>query len=319
MKSVMVTGASGFVGTALCQELVRQGFDVVGAVRREKGEVQNVTYLEADLADPSAFSDDFPTVDCLIHLAGRAHVLSDKASDPLSAFREVNRDATVRLARRALKAGVKRFVFVSSIGVNGNFTEETPFTEQSPVKPHAAYAVSKYEAELELTDLLRNTAMELVIVRPPLIYAENAPGNFGRLLRLVFAGVPLPLRSVRNARSLISRRNFVDFLILCVTRPQAAGELFLVADGVDVTTRQMIETIGKGMNQDSRLFIFPLVLLKVILSLIGKKSMYEQLCGSLQVDASKARQLLGWRPVESTVSALFEVGRAYKERIVDRK
>lgn len=319
MKSVMVTGASGFVGAALCQELVRQRFDVVGVVRRTNERVPTVTYLETDLSDPSAFSDDFPTVDCLIHLAGRAHVLNDDSSDPLSAFREVNRDATVRLARRALEAGVKRFVFVSSIGVNGNFTDQSAFTEQSPVKPHAAYAISKYEAEVQLTDLLRDTEMELVIVRPPLIYAENAPGNFGRLLRLVFSGMPLPLRSVENSRSLISRRNFVDFLILCITKPQAAGELFLVADGVDVTTREMIEAISKGMNKRSRLFVFPVVMLKRLLVLVGKKNIYEQLCGSLQVDASKARQLLGWDPIESPVLGLFEAGKGYKERRLNLK
>lgn len=313
MKSVMVTGASGFVGAALCQELVRQGFSVVGAVRQAGEKVQAVTYLEADLSDPSAFTDYFPTVDCLIHLAGRAHVLSDTTADPLSAFREANRDATVRLARRALESGVKRFVFVSSIGVNGNSTTLTPFTEQSPAKPHAAYAISKYEAELELLDLLRGTEMELVIVRPPLIYADNAPGNFGRLLRLIHSGMPLPLRAVQNSRSLISLRNFIDFLTVCAKHPKAAGELFLVADGVDVSTREMIETISKGMNKSSRLFFLPLVLLQIALGMIGKGSMYEQLCGSLQVDASKARELLNWKPLESTVSGLFQAGRAYKD------
>ncbi len=319
MKAVMVTGASGFVGSALCCELARTGYAVIAVVRRVVERIPSVTYIEADLADPATFAGEFPTVDCIIHLAGRAHILTDKVADPLATFREVNRDATVRLAARALKAGVKRFVFVSSIGVNGNSTRQQAFNEDSPASPHVPYAISKYEAEQELGTLLRGKRMELVVVRPPLIYANDAPGNFGRLLKLVASGLPLPLDGVRNARSLISRRNIVGFLSLCAEHPDAAGELFLVADGEDVSTAQMIEALSRGMGRRPALFTFPAVLLKLLMCLLGKASMHEQLCGSLQVDASKARRLLGWVPVETIGAGLQAAGREYILRQRERR
>ncbi len=314
MKKIMITGASGFVGSALCRELVRAGHGVVAVVRRIEERLPEVTYIETDLSDPTAFVDGFPAVECIIHLAGRAHMLDDTAADPLTAFREVNRDATIRLACRALDAGVKRFVFVSSIGVNGNSTSQQAFIEDSPARPHAPYAVSKYEAEQELMALLEGKGMELVIVRPPLIYADNAPGNFGRLLKLVASGLPLPLSTVNNARSLISRRNIVDFLVLCAEHPRAAGELFLVADGEDVSTAQMIMALREGMGKRPLLFAFPVGLLRLALLMLGKAAMYEQLCGSLQVDASKAYRLLGWQSSENTLEGLRKAGREYISR-----
>ncbi|MDD2016998.1 NAD-dependent epimerase/dehydratase family protein [Pseudomonas putida] len=314
MKSVMVTGASGFVGGSLCRELVRTGYSVVGVVRQIQQRVSSVEYFETDLVQEDSLAHNFPKVDCIIHLAGRAHVLDEKAEDPLAAFRKANRDATVRLASRALAAGVKRFVFVSSIGVNGNRTERAAFTEDSLPQPHAPYAISKREAEVELAAQLEGSGMELVIVRPPLIYAFDAPGNFGRLIRLAVKGVPLPLRHIENSRSLISRKNMVEFLKLCIEHPRAAGQVFLVADGQDISTAEMIKNLCKGMGKTPMLFPFPASLLRLALQFLGKSNIYDQLCGSLQVDASKARRLLGWRPEDTTPAALQEAGRQFIEQ-----
>ncbi|WP_258197159.1 NAD-dependent epimerase/dehydratase family protein [Pseudomonas plecoglossicida] len=312
MKRVMVTGASGFVGSALCAHLARAQYRVIGVVRRVSDPIPSVTYIEADLTHHQALSQKFPAVDCLIHLAGRAHVLVEHVKDPLAAFREVNRDATLRLAQRALDAGVKRFVFISSIGVNGNRTLSEPFREGSPVNPQAPYAVSKWETEVRLKALLEGTAMELVIVRPPLIYSEASPGNFGSFLKLIRTGVPLPFGNVTNKRSLISRLNVVEFLQVCVHHPDAAGELFLVSDGQDVSTPEMVKIISQGMRKSTNLFSLPLPWLEFALSRMGKASMYRQLCGSLQVDASKAKDLLGWVPTGTTPAGLEEVGRKFR-------
>lgn len=312
MKRVMVTGAGGFVGAAFCAKLVEAGYAVTAVVRRGEQKIPEVSYIQADLLDADPFAADFPAVDCVVHLAGRAHVLQESAADPLTAFRAANRDATVRLAEQAAQAGVQRFIFVSSIGVNGNQTFAHAFSETTPPAPSADYAVSKFEAENALKELLQASAMELVIVRPPLIYAGDAPGNFARLLKLVASGVPLPLGAVDNSRSVLSRDNLLGFLQLCIEHPGAAGETFLVADGEDVSTADMVRAISRGMGKRAMLIAFPLPLLGLAARMLGKASIYEQLCGSLQVDAGKARQLLSWVPLESTQAGLERAGRAYQ-------
>ncbi|WP_438307218.1 NAD-dependent epimerase/dehydratase family protein [Pseudomonas guariconensis] len=312
MKSVLVTGASGFVGSALTTRLVQSGYSVVGMARHRREGCAAQTSIETDLTRPGAFDDVVVQVDCIVHLAGRAHVLGHSNESQLAVFREVNRDATICLARAALIAGVKRFVFVSSIGVNGSSTTYDPFRESSPAAPQADYAVSKWEAETELKALLSGTSMELVIVRPPLIYAADAPGNFRRLLKLVDSGVPLPLQSVTNLRSVISRDNVVAFLELCMHHPAAAGELFLIADAQAVSTPDMIRAISSGLGKPPRLFPFPLACLRVALRCLGRRAMYEQLCGSLQIDDSRARTVLGWAPQGTTVEGLRRAGLEYR-------
>lgn len=312
MMRVMVTGASGFVGSALTARLVQVGYQVVG-VARHMGD-SNVAHasIETDLSSPNPFPDGFAKVDCIVHLAGRAHVLGGSTESQLSVFRRANRDATIRLARAALLSGVKRFVFVSSIGVNGSSTTDKPFCEISPTAPRADYSVSKWEAEVELKVLLGGTSMELVIVRPPLIYAADAPGNFRRLLKLVESGVPLPLKSVGNLRNVISRENVVAFLELCVRHPAAAGELFLIADAQAVSTPEMVRAISSGLGRPARLFPFPLACLRIALCALGRGGIYEQLCGSLQIDISKARNVLGWVPHGTTIDGLQKAGREYR-------
>ncbi|MDD2090897.1 NAD-dependent epimerase/dehydratase family protein [Pseudomonas guariconensis] len=312
MKRVLVTGASGFVGAALTTRLVKSGYSVVGMARHRREGCTAQTFIETDLTCSGVFDDGLVQVDCIVHLAGRAHVLRQSNESQLAVFREVNRDATIRLARAALIAGVKRFVFVSSIGVNGSSTTYDPFRESSTAAPKADYAVSKWEAETELKVLLSDTSMELVIVRPPLIYAADAPGNFRRLLKLVDSGVPLPLQSITNLRSVISRDNAVAFLELCVHHPAAADELFLIADAQAVSTPDMIRAISSGLGKSPRLFPFPLAYLKVALHALGKRAMYEQLCCSLQIDDSKARTVLGWAPLDTTVEGLRRAGLRYR-------
>lgn len=307
----MVTGASGFVGSALTTRLVQIGYQVVGVARHMRDSNAH-TLIETDLSCPNPFPDGFAEVDCIVHLAGLAHVLGGSTESKLAAFRRANRDATIRLARTALKAGVKRFVFVSSIGVNGSSTIDDQFRETSPAAPRADYAVSKWEAETELKVLLGGTSMELVIVRPPLIYAADAPGNFRRLLKLADSGVPLPLKSVGNLRNIISRENVVAFLELCVCHPAAAGELFLIADAQSVSTPEIVSAISSGMGKSVRLFPVPLACLRVALCALGRGSIYEQLCCSLQIDISKARDVLGWIPHGTTIDGLKKAGQEYR-------
>jgi nucleoside-diphosphate-sugar epimerase len=303
MTTIMVTGASGFVGSALCSELLRRGHAVVAVVRRLGERVPAVTYIEADLADPASFADGLPQVDCIVHLAGRAHMLDDKAADPLAAFREVNRDASVRLAERALQAGVKRFLFVSSIGVNGNSNSQ-PFEVDDRPNPVEPYALSKWEAEQGLWQVQHETDREIVIIRPPLVYGPSAPGSFGSLLRWVASGVPLPLGAINNKRSLVGIDNLVDLIIRCIDHPAAANQVFLAGDGEDLSTTELLRGVAEAMGRPARLIPVPAALLSLGATLLGKRAVAQRLLGSLQVDISKARDLLGWEPPVSVEEGL---------------
>jgi len=314
---VLVTGAHGFIGTEVCRVLAGQGMSVRALVRTEVGNDQDgieyrIATLGQDRLDPEIFVD----VDCVVHLAGRAHVLNDQLDDPLAAFRMHNRDATVALAEQALACGVRRFVFMSSIGVNGAETFGMPFTESTQPQPHADYALSKYEAELLLQERLTGSGMELVIIRPPMVYGLNAPGNFGRLLKLVSSRIPLPFGAVKNQRSLISRHNLALFTALCVSHPSAAGEVFLICDGTQVSTGEIVQALAAGMRGNSILVPVPPFLMRACATVLRKKAIYTQLCGSLVIDASKARRLLGWTPSSTTSACLAEVGAQYARQKV---
>ncbi len=311
---VYVTGASGFVGRSLCRSLVQGGFSVTCAVRRDPGRVLAGHVVQVDLLNLASVSQSMSDIDCVIHLAGRAHVLDDRVSDPLAAFRLANVETTLVVAKAALAAGVKRFVFVSSIGVNGNETAGQAFDEQAAPAPVADYAVSKLEAERALRALLDGTDMELVIVRPPLIYDAHAPGNFARLLRLVEKGLPLPFAGLNNRRDMVSLANLVDFLTLTVRHEKAAGELFLIADGVSVSTRQIVDCLARGMGRGARCFYMPRLLTQGLLSLVGRRGMYVQLFSSLEVSTDKARKLLGWQPLQTPSDALVAAGKEFSHR-----
>ncbi len=295
MNRVLVTGADGFVGTALVQRLRARGVEVVAATRRAKPDCVAV----GDLDGATDWSHALQGCEAVIHTAARAHQVFDTSAETLAAFRTINTEATLNLARQALAAGVSRFVFVSSVKVNGE-GRDTPYREEDAPAPHDAYALSKLEAEQGLLALCRGSAMEAVIVRPPLVYGPGLKGNLATLVKAVRAGLPLPLGAVRNRRSLIGLTNLAECLILCADRamtPQAAGEVFFVSDGEDVSTPELLRLVAMAYGVRARLLPVPQGLLRLLARLVGKSEQAERLIGSLCVDDSKARRLIGWRPV----------------------
>lgn len=282
--TVLVTGANGFVGAAVLAALGARGR---GATRAEVGDIGPQT-------DWSSMLDGVSTV---IHCAARAHVLREEGGDPLSEFRRVNRDATLVLANAAARAGVKRIVFISSIGVNGGETHGTPFRADDRPRPHSEYAIAKREAEEGLGDIACDTGLELVIVRPPLVIGKGAKGNIGTIARLLRKGVPLPFGGItRNARDLVSIAVLADFLVTCADHPRAAGQTFLVSDGVTRSTAEIVRAVAAAEGVRARLLPVPATLINAGLGWLGKEAMRAQLLGDLQVDIGATRDQLGWEP-----------------------
>ena len=297
MRCVLITGAGGFVGRALCAETVLRGVAVRGIVRT-RGELPKGVeqIVMGDIGGDVNWAAAANGCDAVVHLAGRAHVMQELETDPLTEYRRVNVLGTLNLARQAAQNGVRRFVFVSSIGVNGAMTACQPFTAEDQVSPHSPYAQSKYEAELELRRFASVAGMQLVITRPPLVYGPEAPGNFGSLIRLLRRGLPLPLGAIHNRRSLVALDNLVDLIMTCLTHPTAANQIFLVSDGEDVSTSELLRRMGRAMGRPARLIPVPASWLKLAAAMIGKADVAQRLCGSLQVDIEKTRRLLGWSP-----------------------
>jgi UDP-4-keto-D-FucNAc 4-reductase len=302
MGTVLVTGASGFIGAVTCETLRQAGWHVRGTVR-ERADHQGLIAV-GDIGAMTV-ADWLPVlvgVEVIIHLAGRAHVLKETMANPLTEFRRVNTEGTSRLMSAAEQAGVRRFVFVSSIGVNGDVSGEKSFTENSLVNPHKPYAVSKYEAELLLRSMATQSGMELVIVRPPLVYGAGVKGNFSKLQKLVAKGIPLPVGLVNNRRTLVSVTNLANFLVCCATHPQAAGELFLIGDDRAISTKEIVKLLAQGMHKKVWLVPIPPMLARFGAQLIGKQDIYNQLFGSLTVNTDKARHLLQWQSANSPIS-----------------
>lgn len=298
-QHVLVTGGRGFVGMALATGALSKGFAVRISSRQKL--ITPRSRLEfcqvGDLSPTTGWFAALQGVDAVVHCAGRAHVMKDTAVDPLAIFRTINLDGTLNLARQAAEAGVTRFVFVSSIGVNGAQTVlGKPFSETDKPNPHNAYALSKWEAEQGLLRIAAETGMEVVIIRPPLVYGPDAPGNFGSLMRWLRLGVPLPLGAIHNQRSLVALDNLVDLIVTCLTHPAAANQTFLVSDGEDVSTTELLRRMGKAMGHPARLIPVPASILKLAAAMVGKRDVAQRLCGFLQVDIEKTRRLLGWSP-----------------------
>jgi len=305
---LLITGATGFVGSALTKR-VSSLYDTITLARIKSNILpENIQQVVSN----NIFEADFPNdVEIIIHLAGRAHILNEQTTDPLAEFRKVNVEGTLQLARQALDKKVKRFIFMSSIGVNGSVTLQQPFTEDALPQPHANYAVSKLEAEQELKKLFAGSDTELVVIRPPLVYAAHAPGNFARLLKLVASNLPLPFADTNNKRSFVALENLVDFIQTCIEHPNAANQTFLVADQTPISTRELVQYLKQGMGKPARFIYIPQPLMKLGAACIGKSKLYEQLFESLEVDTIKAQKLLGWTAPLSTQQAMLQAGQNY--------
>jgi len=303
---VLVTGASGFVGQALKARLAElSGFDVMGAVR-SLGQAEHVDDVAIGSLDGSAKLEEVVEgKDVVIHAAARAHIMKDEVPDALAEYRKVNVEGTLNLARQAAKAGVARFIYISSIKVNGEQTPlGNPFTADDVPAPEDPYGVSKLEAEIGLREIGSETRMEVVIIRPPLVYGPDVKGNFASMIKLVEKGLPLPLGSIHNKRSLVALDNLVDLIITCIDHPAAANQVFLAGDGQDVSTTELLRGVGRAMGKPARLIPVPAGMLMFGAGLLGKKAVAQRLLGSLQVDISKARNLLGWEPPLSVEEGL---------------
>jgi len=291
---ILVTGAAGFIGQSLVAHLRRGGRDVLPVTRDMVARM--------------------PDVDAVVHLAARAHVVADKAADPLEEFRRVNVMETERLADAAVRGGVRRFVLVSSIGVLGNDSGGRAFTAADPPHPSEPYAVSKWEAEQRLLERVAGTAIEAVIVRPPLVYGPGVKGNFLRLLRLVNSGLPLPFAGLEARRSFVGLQNLCGLLEACIDHPAAAGRVLLAADGEDVTLPELLDAIARGLGRPARLFKVPWLLVESFASMAGRREDLARLVGSLRVDASETRQVLGWQPHVRFDAGIREMAEWYLAR-----
>jgi nucleoside-diphosphate-sugar epimerase len=295
---VLTTGSTGFVGKSLLSALDAKQY-LISTTRRAHSDCDSCfdSHVVNNIDASTNWSPALNGVDAVIHLAARVHIMRDTTRDQLAAFRQVNMDGTLNLARQAAAIGVRRFIFLSTIGVNGNSTPlGTAFSENDAPHPHDPYSVSKHEAEVGLRAISKSTGMEIVIIRPTLVHGRKAPGNFGRLTRLVAKGRPLPLASIHNRRSLVGIDNLVNFIVTCLEHPSAANETFLVSDGEDLSTPDLIRRMARAMNCPARLLPVPESVLMAAAAMLGRRDMAQRLCGSLQVDISKARALLEWKP-----------------------
>ena len=313
MHKVLLTGASGFVGKGVLQRLITDGIEVTTTSRRVWNSAPS--FSTHCIVDSILGNTDWRIAvrgqRTVVHCAARVHVMNDSSKNPLEAFRDVNFHGTLNLARQAVEAEARRFIFISSIGVNGAETFDLPFNSDAAAAPHSPYSLSKYEAEMGLLQLAENTGLEVVIIRPPLVYGPNAPGNFGSLLRWLWRGVPLPFGAIDNRRSLVALGNLVDLIVTCIDHPAAANQTFLVSDGEDLSTTQLLRRMGRALGKPARLVPVSPALLKLGAALVGRPDVAQRLCGSLQVDISKTRQLLGWAPPLSVDEGLKKAAEGY--------
>lgn len=316
-STVLVTGATGFIGAALLPRLRQEpGLRVLAASRRSHAPVSGADVVPAaDLAPESDWSTALEGVDTVVHLAARVHVMRETTAEPLAEFRRANTAGTVRLARQAAESGVRRFVYLSSIKVNGEETAAgQPFTENDLPAPLDAYGISKHEAEVALGELAAETGLDVVIIRPPLVYGPGVKANFRRMMSWLHRGVPLPLGAIHNQRTLLGIDNLVDLIATCIRHPSAANQTFLAGDGEDLSTTQLLRRLGSALGRPARLIAVPPGLLRPAFALMGQSEMGQRLCGSLQVDITKAGERLGWKPPLGVDENLRRAAREFLER-----
>lgn len=313
MPDVLVTGANGFIGTALCNRLLGENFRVHGTVRPGKvsllPEGVEAAHIESIDGDTD-WINALKGIDTVVHLAARVHVTNNHSKDSLAAYRYVNMAGTARLARMAAAARVKRFLYLSTVKVNGK-GKAAPYTEKDDPEPTDPYGTSKWEAEKVLYEIADQIGMEVVILRPPLVYGPGVKANFLRLFKVVDRSIPLPLANVNNRRSLIYLENLLDVIVTCINHPKAAGNTYLVSDGEDVSTPELIRRIGSALGRPVRLFPFPTFMLKIAGCISGKSVAIDRLISSLTVDSSKIRRELNWQAPFSMAQGLRETAKWY--------
>ncbi len=323
MKKILITGATGFVGGAIMHELLRLDMPIIAAVRKNSGLLPNaVKQIKiSEISSNTGWMPALEGVDVVIHTAARVHVMDDSSADPLTEFRQVNTAGTLNLARQAAEVGVRRFVFISSIKVNGEMTLiDQPFKPNDNHIPTDSYGLSKYEAEQGLLIIAKETGMEVVIIRPPLVYGAGVKANFASMMKWMDKSIPLPFGAIHNKRSLVALDNLVSFIIHCADykkTPQAANQVFLISDNEDVSTTELLRKVTKAFGKKSALIPMPVCLMVLAAKLIGKGDVANRLFGSLQVDSSKARNLLDWKPVITMDEQLNKAVTAYLEKKKD--
>ena len=314
---MLVTGATGFIGNALCDELSRFPYVVRSALRSvNSGLIASDSVVVGEIDGATDWSSALRNVDVVIHLAARVHVMADQSADPLAEFRRFNVDGTLTLASQAIQAGVRRFIYISSVKVNGEDTNfGNPFTELDIANPQDAYGLSKLEAEQGLLLIAQKTSMEVVIIRPPLVYGNGVKANFSAMMRAVKRGVPLPFGAIRNLRSFVYIGNLVSLILCCIHHPAAVNQVFLVSDGHDLSTTDLLKLCASSLGVKVRLLPVPQRLIEFCAALVGKQDVAHRLCGSLQVDITKARTMLGWSPPVSIINGLKATARGLLESI----
>lgn len=319
--NVFLTGGTGFVGSELIKSLIRNdSFRITLAVRDSAKNSwggagpAKIFYIE-DLYERTDWSGMLSGANVVIHCAGRAHIMSENVLSPLQEYRRVNVEGTLNLARQAAAAGVKRFIFISSVKVNGEATVPgKPFCAHSAPNPIDPYGVSKFEAEQGLIELRADTGMEVVIIRPVLVYGPGAKANFLNMMKWLYRNIPLPLGAIHNKRSLVALDNLIDLIVTCIDHPRAANQTFLVSDGEDLSTTELLQRMSRALGKRPRLLPVPVWMLATAAKLVGKQSIAQRLCGSLQVDSSYTRERLGWTPPVSVDAALRRTAQHFLEQ-----
>jgi nucleoside-diphosphate-sugar epimerase len=317
LKKVLLTGSTGFVGRSVLNRLCNDGLEVIACSRAERLKTPSeARYMQvAGLDSSTDWTLALDGVAVVIHSAARVHVMHDRSSDPLSEFRKVNVEGTLNLARQAAELGVRRFIFISSIKVNGEGTSlGMPYLADAQAAPADPYGVSKMEAEQGLRALAAETGMAVVTIRPTLVYGPGVKANFLNMMRWLHKGVPLPFGAIHNRRSLVALDNLVDLIVTCIDHPAAANQTFLVSDGEDLSTTELLRRMGTALGNPARLLPVPSWLLETGAALLRKQALSQRLCGSLQVDISKTRELLNWTPPVSVDDALRETAKHFLEQ-----
>lgn len=310
MNKILVTGAKGFLGKLLVERLCEDDFDVSSVHRDKKDETVNRIYVQG-IDSKTDWQGKLDGIHCVIHCAARVHVMNDTASEPLEAFREVNVHGTINLARAASDAGVKRFIFVSSIKVNGEGSDK-PYTAFDTLKPEDPYGISKFEAEEQLKKLASKSAMEVVIIRPPLVYGPGVKANFAAMLKLASTGLPLPFSAIKdNRRSMVSVFNLVDLIITCIDHPNAANNTFLVSDDDDLSTAQFVTQLQQALGKRTVNLPVPVSMYNLFAKATGKQAIVERLCGNLVLDIKHTKTTLDWQPPMSVKQGFSLTAKAF--------